>query len=1045
MLNIQEKLLQNFKEVYNNLNEKQKEAVDAIDGPVMVIAGPGTGKTQILGARVGKILLETDVQPNNILCLTYTDAGVVAMRKRLIQFIGAEAHNVKIFTFHAFCNEVIQENLSLFEKNKLDVISDIEKIKLIRELIDEFPKGHTLKRYRGDEYYEFDRLKNLFSTMKKEGWSAQQISDAIDRYLKDLPNRENFIYQKNGKDFKKGDVKVKDIAKEVDAMEKVRAAANEFDNYQKKISAMGRYDYEDMINWVIEAFETHPELLLSYQEKLQYILVDEYQDTSGTQNKIVELLINYWDVPNVFVVGDDDQSIFRFQGASVENMLAFVKKYHSSLKTIVLTTNYRSTQPILDCAKVLIENNNNRLINDIPGLSKDLVVGIDAYKELTAYPEVREYDSPHEEMMHITLEVKRLLDSGVAPGNIAVLYRKNEFGRQLAGYLANKNIPFYLKNSPDLLTHTLIKKVLLILKYLNEETIQPFSGDRYLFEMMHLDFYNIPSIEIAKISIESANRKGLPKSMRIILSEKAQKAKETMFPVDVHQSLPVFYDMLESLIAKVGNVSFQELIQEVLFNGGVIKHVMNGPDKIGDLHLLTGFFDFIKEETARNPFMQLSDFIQLIDLMKKEGVRIPLTTITGAESSVNLLTAHGSKGLEFEHVFFAGLNKDQWELSKGGSSSFNLPDTIFTDTSNADKEEDTRRLFYVAITRAETNLYLSYVRYDNKLKERERTKLLSEITTMLPIPEEKPQIPEEERSAFMLNQLIPFVPDVAKMEEDFVNRALEKFKLSVTSLNNYLRCPLSFYYNNILRIPAAKSESMSFGTAVHNSLQKLFSYMLESPERKFPPKEVLVSEFKLDMEKRRECFSTESFKRRLEYGEEILKSYYDKYMDTWEKIVSVERNIAVTFDNVLLKGKLDKLEFNGNKVNVVDYKTGKYANAMKKLKGPDSKDPNGGDYWRQAVFYKLLVDNSEKNWEVESCVFDFVEPDDSNQYHQEQILITPADMETLKQQIKTVWEKIMAHDFYTGCEDKFCDTCNFVKDYNLATNLYFTQGEEETD
>src|SRR6476660_7051819 len=158
--------LEKFYEEYSRLNEQQKLAVDTIEGPVMVIAGPGTGKTQILSARIGKILLETDTQPENILCLTYTDAGVIAMRKRLLSFIGPDAYKVNIYTFHAFCNDVIQDNLSLFEKTALDPISDLGRMELFRELVDSFPKNHPLKRYRGDVYYEINNLQQLFSSMK---------------------------------------------------------------------------------------------------------------------------------------------------------------------------------------------------------------------------------------------------------------------------------------------------------------------------------------------------------------------------------------------------------------------------------------------------------------------------------------------------------------------------------------------------------------------------------------------------------------------------------------------------------------------------------------------------------------------------------------------------------------------------------------------------------------------------------------------------------------------------------------------------------------
>src|ERR1051325_4690674 len=373
MSHYREKLLKKFTEEYERLNEQQRLAVDTIEGPVMVIAGPGTGKTQILASRIGKILLETDALPQNILCLTYTDAGVVAMRKRLLHFIGPDAYRVNIYTFHAFCNDVIQENLYLFEKTTLDPISDLERIQLFKELIDSFPKNHILKRYRGDVYFEVNNLDSLFSNMKREGWTPLFIEQKIDSYLADLPSRNEFIYKRKHKDFNAGDLKKDKLEEEKERMERLRAAIGEFDRFQQLMRKKNRYDFDDMINWVIKAFEENKNLLAHYQERFQYILVDEYQDTSGTQNRLVELLISYWDKPNVFVVGDDDQSIYRFQGANIENMLEFANTYKDALLTVVLTSNYRSTQPILDISKTLINRNNERLVKKLKGLSKNLL------------------------------------------------------------------------------------------------------------------------------------------------------------------------------------------------------------------------------------------------------------------------------------------------------------------------------------------------------------------------------------------------------------------------------------------------------------------------------------------------------------------------------------------------------------------------------------------------------------------------------------------------------------------------------------------------
>src|SRR6195952_3928646 len=189
---------EHFDTLYQNLNPEQKLAVDSIEGPVLVIAGPGTGKTQILGARIGRILLDTEHGPGNILCLTYPDAGPIAMRRRLLSFIGPAAYKVNIYTFHAFCNDIIQDNLSFFEKNKLDPISELEQIQMLRELVDGFPKNHALKRYRGDVYYEIKNLKSLFSAMKREGWTPAFIEARIDEFLADIPTRDEYIYKRSG-------------------------------------------------------------------------------------------------------------------------------------------------------------------------------------------------------------------------------------------------------------------------------------------------------------------------------------------------------------------------------------------------------------------------------------------------------------------------------------------------------------------------------------------------------------------------------------------------------------------------------------------------------------------------------------------------------------------------------------------------------------------------------------------------------------------------------------------------------------------------------
>ncbi len=1048
--------LQKFNTEYNRLNEQQKRAVDTIEGPVMVIAGPGTGKTQILSARIGKILLDTDTQPQNILCLTYTDAGVIAMRKRILDFIGADAYKVNIYTFHAFCNDVIQDNLGLFEKNALDPVSDLQRIDLFKQLIDSFPKGHALKRYRGDVYYEINNLQSLFSTMKREGWSPTFINERISAYINSLHQRDEYIAKRATGNFKKGDVRTDKIAEETERMEKLRAAVNEFDNFQQLMRSKNLYDFDDMINWVIKAFEENPNLLLRYQEQFLYILVDEYQDTSGTQNRLVELLINYWDKPNVFVVGDDDQSIYRFQGANVENMMSFANSYKNDLLTVVLTNNYRSTQGILNVSKTIIDKNNERLIRKIEGLSKELVSSNDTIKHLTHKPIIYNYETQRHEMIGITQRVEQILAEGIAPNKIGIIYKENKYGEELAQYFKLKKIPYYSKRSLNILCIPFAKKIISILRYLSFEHDIPYSGDELLFEILHYDWFNIPPIEIARISIEVADKQFSENktSIRKALYERSKQPVRDLFTQGMNEQMKKATEALESLISKAPNVTLQGLFECIIREAGVLNYIIQSDEKIWLLQVLTGLFDFIKEETHRNPNLDLKQLIKLFDLMESEGLRLPLTEISGNDKGVNLLTAHGSKGLEFEYVFFVGVNAATWEKKRKPFGGYKFPDNIFTSVATSDdgSDQELRRLFYVALTRAEQHLFISYCCFKNDGKELEPSMFIAEILDIHELQTEKVFIDADTEAAFQSLQFeVEVKPEIEKIETEYINSLLERFVMNVTALNNYLKCPLEFYFKNLIRIPSPKNENTEFGSAVHYALEQLFRKMQTvdgqrstvNRENGFPSKEEFIKDFEWFMHRHRESFTKEQFARRLEYGEDVLSNYYDKYLYGWNKIVALERNIkGVVVNGVPLKGKLDKLEFNGKEVNVVDYKTGNPDNSKDKLKAPNPDIENGGDYWRQAVFYKILLDNHNRDWKAVSSEFDFIEPNNKKEYKKIKLYIEPEDITTVKQQIKTVWDKIQSHDFYTGCGKPDCHWCEFVKTNNMAVELHEANEEE---
>jgi DNA helicase-2/ATP-dependent DNA helicase PcrA len=479
----------------------------------------------------------------------------------------------------------------------------------------------------------------------------------------------------------------------------------------------------------------------------------------------------------------------------------------------------------------------------------------------------------------------------------------------------------------------------------------------------------------------------------------------------------------------------------------VLQTIMQNSEKIWLLQVLAGFFDFVKEETHRRPTMKLQDLVSIIELMEKEGLTMPLVQVSGNDKGVNLLTVHGSKGLEFEYVFFVGCNASSWEKKRKPGGGYSFPDTMFTSAPKHVEEEELRRLFYVALTRAEKYLQVSYSKFKNDGKETEPSMFIAEIEERFPELKSKPAtVNENDVAIFQALQFIEVAPEIARIEEEYIGRLLDKFVMNVTALNNYLKCPLEFYFKNLIRIPSPKNEATEFGSSVHYALEQLFKNIRDN-NGFFHSKEQFIKDFEWYMHRHRESFTKEQFERRLEYGQEVLINYYDKYINTWNKIVAVERNIRnVVVNGVPLKGKLDKLEFDGRSVNVVDYKTGDPDKAKTKLLAPNEKEPNGGDYWRQAVFYKILVDNYEtKQWNVISVEFDFIEPDKKKNYQKTKVVIAPEDITTVKEQMKDVWQKIQQRDFYIGCGKEDCHWCNFVKTNDLAVALHEVETADEEE
>ena len=1034
---------QSFQKVLSLLNDQQRVAVDQIEGPVLVIAGPGTGKTHILSARIGRILMETDAQAQNILCLTFTDAGVHAMRERLLQFIGPEAHRLHIYTFHSFCNTIIQDNLERFGRQDMEPLSELERVDIIRQLLDELPLKHPLRLGRNDPYFYEKHLQGLFQRMKSEGWSVEYVNDQIDNYLEGLPERAAFIYKVNRGDIKKGALKTAKIEEEIEKMERLRAGARLFPSYQRLMNRGRRYDYDDMILWVLQAFEEHENLLRSYQEQYLYLLIDEYQDTNGAQNEIIRKLVSYWEQPNLFIVGDDDQSIYEFQGARLKNILDFYHTYEDGLRLVVLASNYRSSQPILDTSASLIGFNELRILENLSELnvSKDLKAKHPDFSQELQTPRIIQYPNLLQEEVALAAELKSLQESEFPLGEVAVIYAQHRQVEGLVELLEKNSIPYNLKRKVNILHLPLIRNFRLMLEYFQAEYLLPDSGASALYQILHFPFLEIHPDDIAALSIHQAKLGwDKRKAWRQLLGEAVADSSFLLKSRDAIERFLAFEIQMQEVFTSIGVPAFAE---RLLNRSGLLKYLLEQPDKAWWIQVFRAFIEFVRKEAAKMPQLTLAQLLTTLNRMDSNRLPIALNQAAYAQEGVNLLTAHSAKGLEFERVYVLDCSSKFWEpRTRASSYQFSLPDTL-TFSGEEDALEARRRLLYVAMTRAKAYLQLSFSESDTEGKPLQPAIFINEIVDSSGIGIEREELPDEQMlEAEVLRLLEQTPPSLPKLDGATVDALLEGFQLSVSAMSRYLSCPLAFFYENVIKAPILMSPAAHYGTAMHNTLQRYFERMKVAKGQVFPALEQMISIFEQEMIRRSAFMPNDQYERRLNAGKQHLQGYYQHHHINWKKDVRLEykpRNVEV--EGVPITGSIDKVEQVDNTyVRLLDYKTG--SQQKSKLQRPTKANPHGGIYWRQLVFYKLLYENYPANTRMANIgVISYLEPNTRGEYTERSIKIEAQDVMQLKQMITDTYQKIKDHDFYTGCGKESCSWCRLVKQNILADSF----AEEEIE
>lgn len=1021
----------NFDIEYKKLNPEQKLAVDTIEGPVMVIAGAGTGKTQTISLRIANILDKTDTKPSSILCLTYTDVAANNMRNRLLEMIGPDAYKIKICTFHAFCNDIINSNPQYFpfSSSNLKAIDDLETIEIIKNIIDHLDNSSPLITW-GDRYCYQKSILDCLHLAKRENIEEKTLLSLIKDQETFFKNSSDLISQLSGiRATKNNYPEINKILDELEnsksisinlkshlqiirsSSENLSQVKNEirkfyqdfekdipkqlefvkiFDLYQKELQKRSLYDYEDMILFVIKAFTEYPDLLLDFQEKYQYILVDEYQDTNSSQSKIIDMLGNYYDTPNIFVVGDDDQSIFRFQGASIENIYNFYQKYNPT--KIVLKNNYRSHRLILDSSNSVISHNKNRIANLITDIDKTLI----ATKDYDPDPiNLAVLNSNIEEDYYLAQKISNLIKSGESPNEIAILLRKNRDSEELTKMLSAFNVKFFLPSDSNVLKNPIIIQLIKLLEFIDNPNL-----NESVYHILAAPFIKLNSLDLVKILKEKVVLCNLIFDQSAIDKLKiSPKSKQIIFK---------FGKRIAKTRIDLENYPPEKVLNKILKRFRILKYLLskNNIDSLNQVHT---FYKLLKD-TVTQKDLSLKEFIDRIHLYIENNLPISSPSISyDSSDSIKILTIHGAKGLEFDHVFIYRLLEDSWEKQRDFNKlklPFGILSSEITKSIEDDYEED-RRLFYVALTRAKKQIYLSYSQYKENSKNQNASIFISEIDSHLI---ETINFKDKENALKTYYQYTDtshdLKPDLSKYLKDYLSN---HYKFNVSHLNSYLRCPLCFYYKTILRIPQNKQKFSSFGTAIHQALSDF--YQKKS-------KDEIIKSF--DQSLKNERLPKADYLWCLDNGHKILTEYYDQYIDSVKDDNISEYNFAmenIVYKNIPLTGKIDLIEkAEDGKINVIDFKTGNSDSKYKEL----SAD---GDYYRQIVFYKLLLDiKNDSRFKFNQGIIDFVEKSKiKKSFIRKEINVTDDDLNKLKNQIEEVYQKILDLQFFeTGkdCKDK---------------------------
>ena len=1082
---------QNFEERYKGLNAEQRRAVDSIDGPLLVIAGPGSGKTELLSVRTAKILKEGHVSPGGILLLTFTDSGARNMRERLVSLIGEAGYRVAIYTFHSFASDVISRyGEYFFDGAQYKPATDVERIAMIEGILEELPRGHVLASKHPELGYTYTGdIMSSIGAMKKGNYSAKEwrekieslkeeyrvINDKLGDMFAESAGKRNFELVRNNylriheelqilandsdtarylantlaielkisidrgeyknlndwrdeyftKDTNEGSDKkiLKDSRNE--KIEKWLALADVYERYEEKMRAAALYDFDDMIFMVGRTIENNVSLRNELEEKYQYIMIDEFQDTNDAQMHLVELLTSSpvnEGRPNVMVVGDDDQAIYKFQGAELSNLYKFRAKY-KDVELVVLDKNYRSTQQILDQARDLITKAEDRLETRYGGEINKKIKSENKKLEAGQIIE-KSFDNIHSELDWVAQEIKKILDSGVEANEVSVISKSHDNLKRLSVVMNDYKLPYSYEKREHVLQKQPIHELVSILKFVAsgmnslDESLLP--------EILGYKFFALDRIDIWRIAESVRNGKEEMGADNIKTYTRVSWM-EAMMNSDNEKVVSIAKFLVE-LIAEAQSVPLQEILDKIIgtkeweidadvddgeIEGKTLEYISpfreyyfgsdnfdhNKPEYLDFLFALRTFVGALREY-KRGSTLYAGDIFSFLEVYENND-KLTLTSVSpfaSSDNAVTLQTAHKSKGLEYAYVFIVNSDEDEWN-GRGYANKIGMPMhlKLLPDQDNSD---DRIRLYYVAMTRAKHTLYIT--NHKSKLgfilkgdEEKDEAKVNKNIIDSLYITEKK---------------------DYVENEKALLKRLLENYKMPVTHMINFLNIgkvgPEKFIEQNLLRFPQAMSPSSVYGSAMHEAMQNFYLYLKKY--NKVPSNDQVYKYFEGSLS--RGALSEVQYKKYHDAGIKNLEIYLKDLKERGIKETSmVEVNFAsegVMIGAVPATGKIDKIDFDGNDIVVTDLKTGKSFTDWEDAVGEYDKIKMHF-FKYQLAYYYLLIKNSRgyKDYNLQKGYIEFLEADKSGNINMLELELDDVLISRVSALANAVYKKVIDLDF----------------------------------